>query len=324
MSTRSWIDFKAVKEAARFEPVLDRYGVHLKGEGAERTGPCPFHEDARPSFSVNVEKRVFHCFGCGAKGNVLDFVARKENVSIRRAAELVADWLGMEKGARERPARKAEPRTREPAPPTAPPEPEEAAEPEANRPLGFALKLDPEHPYLAERGVGRALAEFFGIGFCNRGLLKGRIAIPLHTERGELVGYLGRWPGDDPPDGEERYKLPPGFKKALVVYNLHRVQGAEHLVLVEGCWSVIRLHALGFQAAALLGCALTRAQADRIVASRPKRVTLLMDGDVAGNDAAELSLPRLASRGLFVRMARLPNGAQPDTVSEDELRQALA
>jgi hypothetical protein len=90
----TWIDFKAVKEAARFEPILERYEITLQPRGKELVGKCPFHDEAKASFSVNTEKRVFHCFGCGAKGNVLDFVSRKEGVTIRKAAELIADWLG--------------------------------------------------------------------------------------------------------------------------------------------------------------------------------------------------------------------------------------
>ena len=60
--------------------------------------------------------------------------------------------------------------------------------------------------------------EVFGLGYCARGMMKGRIAIPIHDETDALVGYAGRWPGD-PAEGEERYKLPPGFKKSRVLYN---------------------------------------------------------------------------------------------------------
>ena len=65
--------------------------------------------------------------------------------------------------------------------------------------------------------------------------MAGRIAIPIHDEAGDLVAYAGRWPGDDGwPEGEERYKLPQGFQKSHVLFNLHRVLDAEHLVVVEG------------------------------------------------------------------------------------------
>ena len=91
----------------------------------------------------------------------------------------------------------------------------------SNAPLTFVLKVDPDHPYLRERGLADETVAHFGLGYAPRGLMKGRIAIPIHNEKGELIAYAGRWPGD-PPEGEPKYKLPPGFKKHLVLYNLHR------------------------------------------------------------------------------------------------------
>lgn len=345
---RTWIDFKKVKGAARFEPVLARYGLELKPRGKELVGNCPFHEEERPSFSVNPEKGVFHCFGCSAKGNVLDFVARKESVTIRRAAELLADWLNLGDAVKTAPRPSQAQRTRPREEGNPPPEASERPEPrgegssaspqeegpaakpkepattegEGNRPLSFSLKLNPEHPYLAKRGIDRALAEFFGIGFCSRGMMKGRIAVPLHNEHGELVGYLGRWPGPEPPAGEEKYKLPPGFKKSEVLYNLHRVSAPEHLVLVEGVWSVFRLHRLDVPAVALLGRSLSTRQEELLLASGVKRLTLLLDGDPPGREAAKELLPRLA-RAFFVRVAELPDGTQPDTLAEETLRALL-
>ena len=77
---KPWVDFKAIKASADFRPVLAHYGLEFKAKGPELVGLCPFHRDTRPSFRVNLEKQVFHCFGggCGAKGNIIDFVSRKE------------------------------------------------------------------------------------------------------------------------------------------------------------------------------------------------------------------------------------------------------
>ncbi len=87
---KDWIDFREIKEQLRFEPVLDRYQLRLKPtRGHELSGRCPFHEDRQPSFRVNTEKRIFNCFGCTAKGNVLDFVALKEGVGIKKQGEAV-------------------------------------------------------------------------------------------------------------------------------------------------------------------------------------------------------------------------------------------
>ena len=86
-----WIDFTALRHRARFEPVLDHYGLTPQGRGPQKTLLCPFHAETEPSCKVNLEKRAFHCFGCGAKGNVLDFVARMENAELPEAARTLAE-----------------------------------------------------------------------------------------------------------------------------------------------------------------------------------------------------------------------------------------
>ena len=78
-----------VKEEASFEQILDRYGVKSRGAGAKRMACCPFHPDKRPSCSIHLERKVFYCFGCGAKGSVLDFVAKIESISIPEATERI-------------------------------------------------------------------------------------------------------------------------------------------------------------------------------------------------------------------------------------------
>src|SRR5437879_13493212 len=93
---KGWVDFRYVKASVTFEQLLAHYGLELKpAKGSELLGLCPFHQDTKPSFRVNTAKNVFHCFGCDAKGNVLDFVAREESVTIRRAALLLSEWLGI-------------------------------------------------------------------------------------------------------------------------------------------------------------------------------------------------------------------------------------
>lgn len=340
----TWIDFKAVKDAARFEPVLERYGLELTKKGSELTGLCPFHEDSKPSFSVNTEKRLFHCFACKAKGNILDFVAKKEGVSVRRAAELVCEWLGLEADLREHEPKSRPPQQERAAKPQqhASPARSSTKEPEgspcsaqveadANRPLSFVLQLEHDHPYLLGRGVDPELAQEFGVGFCSRGMMKGRIAIPLHNEKAQLVGYLGRWAHDVLPEGEERFKLPPGFRKNELVFNLHRVAGAggtlmpallDHLVVVEGCFSVFRLHSLNVRAVALLGSSISETQEELLVRSGARRLTLLLDGDSAGEAASRELLPRLARR-FFVRLGKLPEGTQPDTVDHQVLEKLV-
>ena len=183
--------------------------------------------------------------------------------------------------------------------------------------------MDPTHPYLKDRGLDEEHTKFFGLGFCARGVMKGRIAIPIHDHKGDLVAYAGRWPGEDVPEGEPKYKLPRGFQKNRVLFNLHRVPDASHLVVVEGYWSVFRLYKLGIPAVALAGCSLSPAQEQLLVSSGARHLTLLFDGDDPGRNAQTELLPRLARR-FFVRVVDLPEGSQPDTLDEAELRRFLA
>lgn len=299
---RNPVDFAAIKNRVRFEVVLATYGIQLRGQGAERMIRCPFHNDASPSCAVNLDRKLFHCFACGAKGTVLDFVARMERCSIAEAARLLSQ-------RDEVPATLVAIRAdggvcRKP--------------PAANRPLAFALSLDPAHPYLAERGVSQATVARFGLGYCNQGIMKGRICIPLHDTEGRLVAYLGRWPGSCPPAGVARYRFPRGLRKGLLLFNWHRVKDTTHLVIVEGCWSVFRLDALGIAAVALMGRTLSGEQEEIIRHSPVRHVTLLLDGDEPGRVATAEILPRLA-RHMSVHAPDMPEAAEPDTMDEKAL-----
>jgi DNA primase len=146
--------------------------------------------------------------------------------------------------------------------------------------------------------------------------------MPIHDERGVLVAYTGRWASDELPEGVPKYDLPYKFPKCRVLFNLHRVTGAEHLVLVEGYWSVFRLHALDVAAVALMGRTLSVEQETLLIGSGVRMLTLMLDGDRPGREAADQLLPRLADR-FFVRSVRLPDQEKPDTVPEQFLLEVL-
>ena len=329
-----YIDFAFVKEHASFERVLEHYGLTIVGRGAQRAVLCPFHRETKPSCKVHLEKRVFHCFGCGEAGNVLDFVAKLEDVDLRVAALKIAEICDIstapprgragkstlkpedkqERSGTAKPSSARQSRTRR--------APASTDEP-INPPLTFTLKLDPNHPYFPERGLSAEEASLFGLGYCSRGSMAGRICIPIHDHRGRLVAYAGRWPGDDDiPEGEDRYKLPAKFHKSGVLYNLHRVVDAEHVVLVEGYWSAIQLHILGIPTAALMGWAVSPEQITLLRARRTRFVTLLLDGDETGRRARDKVLPELASV-FFVRAPLLSEGEKPDTLDEAELLELI-
>jgi DNA primase len=351
MSDNRRIDFDAIKARADLRAVLAHYRLP-QGRGTQFKIRCPFHDDEEPSLSVNVERGVFHCFGagCGAEGNVLDLVHRLEArggaaVTIRQAALTLAEICGIPLSEVEAPRRRREarqkggkPRTAETlsrggkGAPEAPQGPSAAApaaaEPAANRPLGFELTLAPGHPYLKERGVSPELARLFGLGYFAgaRGLMVGRLCIPIHNADGALVAYAGRWVGVDGtiPEGEGRYKLPPGFRKNLELFNLHRVAHVRHLVLVEGYFGTIRLHGEHVPAAGLMGSSISDEQVALLKERCPnlKAVTVLLDGGEAARKAADAVAARLARRW-WVRLADLPDGAQPDTVPGAELARLL-
>jgi DNA primase len=302
------VAFGRAKEEASFEQILQHYGVKVRGLGRQRMALCPFHGDTTPSCSINLERKVFHCFGCGAKGSVLDFVALIENVSIREAAARVGDICGLSQASRAVPDGTRQSRQNHRSRPL--------------RPLPFRLPLDPSHPYLTGRGIGPELATTFGLGYCSHGTMKGRICIPIHDEYGVLVAYAGRWASDQLPEGISKYDLPRKFPKRRVLFNLHRAAGAEHLVLVEGYWSVFRLHALQVPAIALMGRTLLPEQETLLIDSRVRMLTLLLDGDAPGRGASDELLPRLA-KPFFVRVVHLPDGAEPDTVPEQFLIEVL-
>jgi DNA primase len=207
-----WVDFQEIKAKVGMADILKHYEL-LDGlkerKNNELVGFCPIHDDSqynKNSFCVNTEKNAFNCFACGAGGNVLDFVAQMEDVDIRKAGFLIQEWFNLtsakklaRKGRRPKPEperEEAESKPEETAPEKEPPDSDEVA---VNPPLTFQLKdLDQNHPYLKERGLEKETIKEFGIGFCKRGLMKDRIAIPIHNENGELVAYAGRWPGELP------------------------------------------------------------------------------------------------------------------------------
>lgn len=310
----NWVDFRAVKAAVTMQLVLEHYQINwLRKRDDELRGRCPIHKgEGQSTFHVSLIKNVFHCFSCKARGNVLDFVAAMEQCSVRDAAQKLQDWFTIT----------AIPEIGEPA--TAVDRAESRGEVKAkNEPLKFQLKgIDHGHPYLAGRGISRETAEKFGVGFfAGRGSMHGRIVIPIHDGNGQLVAYAGR----SIDDSEPKYKLPNGFHKSLVLYNLHRVLGGDsarqRVVVVEGFFDCMKLHQAGFSVLALMGNSMSEAQEELLVRNF-KAAWLLLDGDEAGQKAGEALLLRLGRR-MWVQAPTLAGGKQPDSLSYEELTAVL-
>ena len=198
--------------------------------------------------------------------------------------------------------------------------------------MTFQLKnLDPNHAYLKERGLSPEAIGEFDIGYCSRGLMRGRIAIPIHNEGGDIVAYAGRWASDDVPEDEGKYKVPANFHKSLVLYNLHRtVELAKEkgeLIVVEGFFDAFRIWQAGFHnVVSLMGSELYPPQQQLLqaVLGATGRVTLLLDADVAGRSCQEKCIERLVPH-LYVKAVALPEGtSQPDQLTDQQIRQLFA
>jgi DNA primase len=315
------IDFTSLKRRASFATVLDRYGL-ARPSRHRHFILCPFHRESDPSCRIDQDRNRFHCFGCGAKGSVLDFVARLEGCTLRDAAVLVAAYCGIA-------AEDAKPAmARDAGEPDASGKAERADGASSGsdtgiRPLGFTLRLDPSHPYLAGRGLTPEAIAQFGLGFCDRGVMRGRIAIPIHDEAGRLIAYAGRWAAAAVPADRPRYLLPPGFRKQRVLFNLHRVKAARTLTIVESYWSVFRLAALGVGAVGLMGREISPAHIALLRAAAAERLWLMLDGDSPGRSASAKILPELA-RHFFVKNIELPDLLKPHSAPEDVLRRLIA
>jgi DNA primase len=314
------IDFTTLKRRASFAIVLDRYGL-ARPSRHRHFILCPFHREKDPSCRIDHGRNRFHCFGCGATGSILDFVARLEGCTIREAAALVAAYCGMAaEGAESAIAADAgEPDVSGGA------ERADGASPGSdtgNRPLGFMLRLDPSHPYLVRRGLTPEAIAQFGLGFCDRGVMRGRIAIPIHDEEGRLIAYAGRWAAAEVPADRPRYLLPPGFRKQRMLFNLHRAKAAHTLTIVESYWSVFRLAALGAPAVGLMGRELSPAHVELLRGTAAERIQLMLDGDPPGRSASGKILPELA-RHFFVRNIELPDRLKPHSAPEEVLRRLI-
>lgn len=335
-----WVDFKTVREHLSFWDVLSQYGISANGTGDQVKIICPFHDDHKPSCGINLEKNVYNCFACGAGGNVLDFVAHMEGLDpekvgdLRKAAFFAAETFGIDQ-ALERPSNgkgKAKPKERSSRKPANEKSrtarkvdakdvvQAKADEKPSNQPLTFELKLDHKHPFISARGFKKKLIKAFGIGYANKGMMKDRICFPIHNEKGELIAYSGRWADKDLPEDVPRYLLPKGFEKSKVLFNLHRVieQGNDSVVIVEGFWSVLRLHADGIPCVSTFGDSVSEDQAKLLVEHGLKQVILIYDGDEGGRVGTTTSLPILAKH-LFVKSIALDDGVKPDTMSDDLL-----
>ncbi|MBR3848436.1 MAG: DNA primase [Oscillospiraceae bacterium] len=318
--------------------VVSRY-VNLTRRGSGNLGLCPFHNEKTPSFSVSSDKQFFHCFGCGAGGDVITFVMKIENIDFAEAVEKLAGWAGMQVpessyGEKERSnRRRATEACRDAA---------RFFHERFKAPEGEAARS-----YLLGRGLSPAVITRFGLGYSPDGWdgllneltskgytksellaaglvttgksgkiydrFRGRAMFPIIDIRGAVIGFGGRIMGE----GEPKYLNSPesevfNKRKNLYAMNLARQSKADYFILAEGYMDVIALHQAGFDSAvASLGTSLTDEQA-HLISKYKNRVIISYDSDKAGRAATERAIDILKKAGLDVRVLTMKEAKDPD------------
>jgi DNA primase len=287
------------ERAVSIPSVLEAAGVlaGLRRRGDRLVGPCPIHGGDNPTaFSVDLRSNRWYCFtGCSAGGDVVEFVRRLHRVGFREAAAILGGISAP--GATVLPSPLARP-----------------AEP--FRPFTRSIPLDPDCAFLRGKGISPATAARHEVGaYAGGGWLKGCVGVRLHDPAGRPLGYLAR---ALVPTHTGRWKLPPRLPKGQVLYNHHRISGADPpIVAVTECpWGVLRLAQLGIPAVALLGVHLSDPQSELL--ARHPRVVLLLDADDAGQQAANRIRATLTAR-THADIVHLPAGRDPDDLDDASL-----
>ncbi|HQY89438.1 MAG TPA: CHC2 zinc finger domain-containing protein [Tepidisphaeraceae bacterium] len=348
-----YIDFRALRQRLRIADVLRYYDVQLKVSGDRATGLCPLPTHPQrergkrtASFSVSMSRGLWNCFGCKMGGSVIDLAIRMEGKSpddpsdVRSVALKLVRAFKIDTSDAPNPPKAAKrgvnARKSVGAAEHASHEDSPQIETIVNAPLDFELKLDPHHLYLASRGLSPATIQEFGIGFCSRGLLKDRIAIPLHDPAGQLVGYVGRLVDDELIDDEHPKYLLPGprerdgkryeLRKSELLFNAYRIERpVDRLIVVEGLMSVFWLTQHGYSnIVALMGSDCSDAQAALVakLLRADGELIVFTDGDDAGQRCAGDLFVRLGDQ-FAMRYARLADGEQPTDLDADELDAVL-
>jgi DNA primase len=332
-----------IKDAAPIEAVVGQY-VKLTQKGRNLLGLCPFHSETKPSFTVAPDKGIFHCFGCGAGGNVFAFLMQYHRISFPEAAEELARRYGITltlrdlgpEGAKASRKRQAWQELLNQAAafyrqtlegPAGPPARDYLARrgltPEVilEFQLGYAPgEWDALRKHLQNKGLSLDLAQEIGLlmprpsgGYYDR--FRDRVMFPIADRTGRVVAFGGRVLGE----GEPKYLNSPEsplYSKGRLLYGLPQASAAlrrqDLALVVEGYLDLLALRVHGIEPVlATLGTALTREQV-RLLKSLVSRVVLVFDGDAAGAAAMRRAFPLFAEAGLAVRALPLPAGMDPD------------
>ena len=318
----------------------------LRHQGKNEVGLCPFHSEKTPSFVVSREKQLFHCFGCGAGGDVVKFVMLIENLTFYEAVKFLAERCGL----------------RLPTPKRTPDQRDRRKEAllkvneVALRYLVQNLHQEKEGrrglSYLRERGFNRETVERFQLGYArsqwddlyhcllregvkeptliDSGLVvksprgegyydffRGRLIFPICNSAGKVIGFGGRTIADEEP----KYLNSPEtmlFNKSWSLFGIHlthqEIRKNNLALLVEGYFDLMSLYQAGFShTVAPLGSSLTEWQA-KVLSRYTKNVVISFDPDEGGRAATHRAITTLLSLGFRVDVNRLPEGLDPDAL----------
>ncbi|HEX2461426.1 MAG TPA: DNA primase [Vicinamibacterales bacterium] len=331
-----------LKQHADIVVVIQDY-VSLKKTGATYKGLCPFHGEKTPSFHVNRDKGFFHCFGCGAGGDVFKFLELRESVGFPDAVRMLAQRFGMTLPELEQSDEQR----------ASAAERESLLKVHDTAASWFRQQLASTsgariRAQIDARAVAEATSDALGLGFAPRDGLKealaqqgfsqslliraglvvqredgtvvdrfrNRLMIPITRETGSVIAFGGRAVD---PDQQPKYLNSPEtpiYSKGRTLYGLNlsknAIRESGFAILVEGYFDFAQVYQAGFQSVvASCGTALTPAQAQQLRRFTGK-VVLSFDPDAAGQGAAEKSCELLVAEGLEVNVAVLPPGEDPD------------
>ena len=346
MSRIKDVSVDEVKAAADMVSVVSARSP-LRKAGARYVGRCPFHEERTPSFSVNAVDKLYYCFGCGAKGDLITFVRETEQLDFAGAIEWLADRFNVQIEYEETsPQQDARRRRRERLL-----EVLEAAASFYERYLWDSQAGSLARDYLAGRGLREEVCRQYRLGLApggstltrkalERGFTRdellaaglgnrrgndyffGRLLFPLADARGRVLGFQARKLREDDPLKAKYVNSPEGelFRKGDLLYGLDRARAAiakqERAVVVEGNTDVLALSQAGIEpVVASMGTALTERQLKEL-SRLTNRVWLCFDGDAAGETATLRGMELAAAQGLEVRVVALPAGFDPADLAE--------
>lgn len=339
-----------VKQQADIVRVIGEY-VRLKKSGQNFTGLCPFHQEKTPSFAVHPVKQIYHCFGCGAGGDVFKFVMELDKSTFPEAVRTVAEKCGI-----------PIPRPRERSPEDRRENQQRGALVEMHREAAafFVRQLRETAEgkvaaaYLEDRGLDSEAMKRFGLGYAPSsgdallrqlkskypenllevsGLFsrdqggrlydrfRRRIMFPISNEAGKTIAFGGRAMGDDMPKYMNSPETPI-YSKSNVLYHLDRAKEAlrqnDFSVLVEGYMDAIAVARAGItNVVASCGTSLAEPQI-KLLSRFTRRVVVNYDPDAAGQTATERSLVLLLEKDFDVRVLTLPGRADPDKYLKEQ------